>query len=211
MLIVDDILYGAVIGIASVGLTWCIEKWKLHRFKKKNREILVEVPMTEEDNRTIDRCKEILREEFPQGIESKIASMSLAEREELFRSMIGRLNEVYGVEISDIRFLPSTEAGDYTFGFYNYEQNFIAFNKDFLNSSDPSVVKEMINTIFHEMRHAYQYKAITNTGIGSEEQRRVWAMNMVNYIPAEVDFALYQLQAVENDARAYAELVLKDF
>lgn len=211
MFIIDDIIGGVVIGLASVGLTWCFEKWKHHRFKTKHREILVEVPMTEEDNQTINRCKDILHEEFPEGIEAKTRSLSIDEREELFRTLVGKFSGAYGVDISDIRFLPATEIGEYTFGYYNSELNFIAFNRDFLQSNDPAVIKEMINTILHEMRHAYQFKVITNTGIGSEEQRRTWALNMANYIPAEVDFALYQLQAVENDARAFAELILKDF
>lgn len=211
MIIIDDILVGLAIGAITGGLSWCVDKWKQHRFKTKHREILVEVPMTEEDKSTIDCCREVLREEFPEGIEAKVSAMSASEREELYRSLIARLNEVYGVDVSDVQFMPTSEIGEYTFGYYNGDTNIIAFNKDFINASDPGIIKTMIKTIFHEMRHAYQFKAIASTGIGSEEQRRVWALNMVNYITSDVDFAFYQQQAVENDARAFAELVLKDF
>lgn len=212
MFVVDDLLIAAAVGLASVGLGWCVGKWQQHCSKqKRRREFLIEVPMTDADKQAVERCCEILRREFPQGIEAKVSSLSGARREKLFRDLIGKLNSVYGVDIVDVCFRPASEVGNFTFGYYNIETNQIVFNKDFIRCNDPGVLKQMLETIFHEMRHAYQYKAITTTGTGSEQQRRVWALNMVDYIPADVDFALYQQQAVENDARAFAALVLKDF
>lgn len=213
MIITPEILIAGGIYLAYEGVVWGISRWKRWRFEKKTAEFRVKPELTDYDCALIERCREVMKSHFPQGIESRLIGMSPAERAGLFQNLVLELNSIYGLNITNIAFLNADEIGYGTCGYYLRETNSIRFNLDFLSLDDSEILHEMVNTIFHEMRHALQYKAVTdsNCNYGTEEQRYLWALNFLNYIPAYVDFAYYQQQILEADARQIAELSIKDF
>lgn len=73
----------------------------------------------------------------------------------------------------------------------------------------PKTGADGLNAIFHEGRHAYQYAvAEGRIAVKDEYQRKMWLMNFLMYKGAgqgSADHAVYAQQAVERDARRYAE------
>lgn len=199
--------------LAYEGVVWGIDKFRHWRRGKKYIDILVHIDLTEEDKQLVQKCREIMGQNFPDGIVNRMKGMSPTERAQLFRDLVKELNSVYGVEISDIAFLTNNEIGSGVYGYFDNSNNSIRFNADLLNTDDPNILHEMVDTIFHEMRHALQFRAVTDSScnFGSEEQRQKWALNFVNYISARVDFAFYQQQVIEDDARQFAAEVIKGF
>lgn len=72
---------------------------------------------------------------------------------------------------------------------------------------------EYVNTILHECRHAYQHDCIDSldwadpqvqTGLYYAQARR-WQYEHANYVSSAEDHDAYYNQAIEQDARAYAE------
>ena len=211
--IIDDIIIGMGVYLAYEGVVWGIDKFRHWRRGKKYIDILVHIDLTEEDKQLVQKCREIMGQNFPDGIVNRMKGMSPTERAQLFRDLVKDLNSVYGVEISDIAFLTNNEIGSGVYGYFDNSNNSIRFNADLLNTDDPNILHEMVDTIFHEMRHALQFRAVTDSScnFGSEEQRQKWALNFVNYISARVDFAFYQQQVIEDDARQFAAEVIKGF
>ena len=89
------------------------------------------------------------------------------------------------------------------YGGYDPDKNVISLNKEYIGDS-----KELVNTITHELRHAYQhYRAdILNT-----REDKLFAVNFDNYIaPVQLPnggclfFTDYYNQYVEVDARTFA-------
>lgn len=211
--LIDDIILGVGVYLTYEGVVWGIDKFRHWHRGKKHRDILVHIDLTEEDKQLIDKCREVMGQNFPDGIVNRMKDMSPTERAQLFRDLVKELNIAYGIEISDIAFLTNNEIGPGVYGYFDNSNNSIRFNADLLNTDEPDILHEMVDTIFHEMRHALQFRAVTDSSYtyGSEEQRQKWALNFVNYIPAHVDFAYYQQQVIEDDARQFAAEIIKGF
>lgn len=207
-------LYLAVEAVLS-GISWGFRKLRQNSIRKKCEEYLVTLPLTEEDQRLVESGRALMKEFFPVGIEQRFKLLTLEQRVELMKALVERANQLYRVDIDSITFAPASEMGSYTLGFFDRETNGIAINLDILASDEAEVIRAMVTTIFHECRHALQYRAVTDEtfSYGSDEQLHLWALNFMegNYIPAEVDFVLYQQQAVEADARQIAEKITENF
>ena len=92
-------------------------------------------------------------------------------------------------------------------GHYNPTTRTITLNVEQLNN--PSQRLNLINTVAHEGRHAYQHYAIEHPGF-HPDQREVdqWAENWPNYLSCEqYGGLLYRLQPIEADAWKYGRLV----
>ena len=89
-------------------------------------------------------------------------------------------------------------------GAYEPERNVISVNRNNLDDS-----QEIVNTIAHETRHAYQYQRAMNP---ENYLDFLYAYNFANYIAPYVDedgyanFIDYQDQLIEAEARAFADL-----
>lgn len=92
-------------------------------------------------------------------------------------------------------------------GAYNPETNTITLNSRLLETENPN---ELMNTILHESRHAYQYYAIEypDKVTVSEETIAEWKDNFEYYIRPEWDFEAYVSQPVEADANDFANKVM---
>lgn len=90
-------------------------------------------------------------------------------------------------------------------GAFNFQTETIELNRNILNNP-----KEVVDTIAHETRHAYQYERAC---IGETREDRLYAINFLEYIePVLIDghyinFNEYQNQLLEAEARAFAKLL----
>lgn len=114
------------------------------------------------------------------------------------------------------------------FGYFSNSQGKIAINVKYLERNDPAMHREMIDTIIHEGRHAYQHYNVDVKVIHeSASEVRTWAENfydpkyqyyqaghqrvpirMLDGSVRDVDFRLYYYQPVEIDARNYTSEVM---
>ena len=98
-----------------------------------------------------------------------------------------------------------TNDGDNAYGYYDQNKNLISINEKYTNNP-----VEVVNTIAHELRHAYQhYRAEVLESWGDA----LFKVNYDNYIsPMQLSnggwlfFTDYQDQYVEVDARAFAKI-----
>lgn len=114
------------------------------------------------------------------------------------------------------------------FGYFSCSQGKIALNVKYLERNDPGMHREMIDTIIHEGRHAYQHYNVDVKMIHeSASEVRTWAENfydpkyqyyqaghqrvpirMLDGSVRDADFRLYYYQPVEIDARNYTSEVM---
>lgn len=87
------------------------------------------------------------------------------------------------------------------FGGYSEELNAIYINEYNLGDAE-----ETVDTISHEYRHKYQHERAERL---ENERDLEFKESFDNYIRPEDDFAAYQDQLVEADAREYAEVIKK--
>lgn len=126
-----------------------------------------------------------------------------------------RLTALQNVEdtLAGIQQRPSVEVhgesmGAGTYGYFDGDR--IAVNAEQLNGGAP--VEEMVDTVVHEGRHAFQQYAIEHSGVVSDQAVvDAWAANMApgGYLSVEDGFdpELYQSQPIEADAWSYAERI----
>jgi hypothetical protein len=164
---------------------------------------------TEYDKQLIEFSRELIHKHFPNGIEKTMVQLSPKERVELFKNLAAEVADLYEIDVTSLEFLNSDKIGPTTAGFYDRETGKIAFNLDIISGSDPELLKLIVGTIFHESRHALQYKAITDENFKEFDDAKVieWIKSFNMYIPAELDEYGYYYQPVEFDARNFALLV----
>ena len=120
----------------------------------------------------------------------------------------------YGLDIDvDITVSQIENCGQYNWQKRKAEFNIVALMLDGNHEHFEYCVRETLDTIIHELRHAVQHKAIRDEGFWNvEEERRVrWAENMMkgNYIRPEVNFRAYCSQPIEADAATFAARVME--
>ena len=123
-------------------------------------------------------------------------------------------------EVSPIAHRPSCSIqieslGKGYFGYYSPKTETITINSDYIKSNDISDYREVLDTIFHEGRHAYQYYNLTEREVHPRQgDLSNWKANLFDYGYQEAStqgFAAYYLQPQEADARAFAEDILKQY
>ena len=146
-----------------------------------------------------DRFKTILERYSP----DKWESLSDTERTEVISDFVRVLGE--SLKLKELPEIIVYDDQSNSYGYYDSSENTISLNKEYFN--DPA---ELVNTIAHEMRHAYQhYRA----DLLETYEDLLYKVNLENYIsPVELPdggwlfFTDYQDQYVEVDARAFANL-----
>lgn len=127
--------------------------------------------------------------------------MSIEDQKEAISHLADYNSAVLGIENKpNVEFYSNDNQGD--FGGYSESDNTVYVNE--ANLSDPI---ETVDTISHEFRHAYQHERALNPISDYDYQIRD---NFENYVDPSRDYAGYQEQLVESDAREYAQ-GFKDF
>lgn len=125
-----------------------------------------------------------------------------SQKIEVIDNFISHLCEKMGIEEPPRLVLFEDEEN--VCGAYNHQTNTMELNRNILNNP-----KEVLNTVAHEARHAYQYQRAC---IGETREDVLYAINFLNYIePVQIDgkyvnFNEYQNQLIEAEARAFAKM-----
>jgi hypothetical protein len=172
---------------------------------------------TERDLELIEQTKEILKDELPDGPITSIKNLSTEDRIAKMKQITDRVAKCYGVELSSIEFMSSEQLVENSYspvmcGFYDLEENKIVLNLDLLACNDLDFLRDNVNTIVHELRHAYQQRIIReqNTQEVPEDKIRAWMVNTAYYFRPDRDPRSYYYQILEFDARNFAALATYD-
>lgn len=165
-----------------------------------------------------EKCGEYLAGMFPSGIEAATQCMSKEELLELFFQIENDAEHLMGVTTDNVDFYESeTPPTSSYFGYYSRQDNSLHINRAFIFSGDARLVREQVSTIFHELKHARQWKAIENcladgdTFGYSEQQIMAWTENLRNYIPSVLGDEIYRKQPVEVDSFGFEKRVMRIF
>ena len=168
---------------------------------------------------TSEKIKEVVGENPVKEFESMSTSEKISKLEEITAELI----ELYSLD--DVKYEMVNMTNMNLWGYYDDETKTLRINigmflldKNQVKDGKEDeytviVVKETLNTIAHELRHAVQYRAIELDndeywGI-DKETRLKWAYEFANYVSAGVNPRKYSNQEVEKDANTFAEEAMK--
>ena len=168
----------------------------------------------EYDKQKIIETRELIKECFGDKPAETIAKLKNKERIALYTDFAEKLTKCYELDIeTDVNIYDEN-----TYGCYEWNKKTAQFNVNILmcDKNDPHFelyVRESIDTIVHELRHAVQHKAILKRGFWGipDEVRIVWADNISrrHYIPPTVNLYGYRSQPIEKDAFSFAANVMR--
>jgi hypothetical protein len=128
--------------------------------------------------------------------ESEWNNMTLAEKKANIQQLAKIIADELGLENAPkVKYYYEM---DNTYGYYYDGDNTLNINTYYFTKGDAPYV-EIVDTIAHETRHAYQYARLLN-GVYDDISE-----SYVHYISADTNKALYYSQACEVDAFGYGE------
>ena len=164
------------------------------------------------ENEKISASRKIIKQCFGDNIIDCFKNASNIDRIHMADNFANRLAQEYGLDID----IDVTVDNEKSFGYYNHEKKKAVFNIVLIASEQNNenfdyCVRETIDTIIHELRHAVQYHAVNNPGFWNINKDCInsWHNNMKNYIRPEVDMKSYASQPIEKDAFSFASAVMK--
>ena len=128
--------------------------------------------------------------------EGEWSQLTTAERLEAMRTFVELLAAKLGLE--EVPEIILFDGPAYLLGAFVEGDDNVEINKMLLKNPNA-----LVNTLAHEMRHAYQYEHAMNPQYWTDILYRI---NFDNYITPEMSFEDYQDQLVEAEARAFAKL-----
>lgn len=149
-------------------------------------------------------CIEEVSKFYKNGLDEKFAEEGLSGRCELCMDFYENIKQHMGID-ADISFSNMREGN---LGGYMPGSNKIELNAKMLENPN---CNELLNTLIHESRHAFQEKAVQSPDsvTVSDKVIAAWKENMENYISSKYDFEAYENQEIEKDANYYADSVMK--
>ena len=182
-----------------------LESTELEIFE--NKQYLSEV-----DEMRINETSEIMTEVFSEDVIANWSELSLDEKSEKINEYYIKAGENLGINTKGVivEYMPS-EPGSVNLG-YNAGDGFIHLNEAVVD--DPGMLEQVLDTATHEMRHQFQSDVIANASKFPDIPDHVvetWGYEMKNYISPDYDYQSYYEQAVECNARDFAEDVLKSY
>lgn len=135
--------------------------------------------------------------------------LSLEDRQIVLQDLEYRIAEIEHREPCELNFRVMEEGN---MGAFSPETKDITINSRYVISSDFQDYKEVLDTLIHEGRHAYQdYNIAIREVHGDTNTTNEWSCNFDNYVSPNWDFQAYFKQPVEQDAREFAEDVLSQY
>ena len=154
-------------------------------FNRNSDEFVFDFPFDDEATKALTR--------FDEGEWSQLTT---SERLEAMRAFVELLAAKLGLEkVPEIILF---DGPDHLLGAFVEGEGNVEINKILLE--DPNA---LLNTLAHEMRHAYQYEHAMNPQCWMDILYRI---NFDNYVTPEMSFEDYQDQLVEAEARAFAKI-----
>lgn len=182
--------------------------------KKQARSLpeQVKAEISETDKEMLEKTKEVITNNFGDSVIKKIADATNKERIDLMTDFATELAKAYGLDIDiDICVNEINNCGYYVWEDKKAVFNIAMMMVDKNNEYFEYCVRETLDTIIHELRHAVQHKAISEEGFWNvDEERRIkWAENLTNYISPKTDRKGYSLQPIELDAATFANAAME--
>lgn len=166
-----------------------------------------DVPLSETQLK--EKCTIAVKNFYDEGVDEKFWESGLEGRCQIAQSFYSDIKETMHISAT-LEFVPQNNQ---SLGGFNPNNNTISLNANKYLYGDMPNVDDMINTIVHESRHAYQHEVANNsernTGI-SKETIREWKENFDNYISPYYDFEAYRNQPIEADAFDFSDNVCAD-
>lgn len=203
----------AVAAAITAAVEWFI-RWNAHI---KNPpvgigELIDPTILSEQDLQIAQQTGETIRQCFGGQLSERIPHMSAQQRVDATKQLIEQLTALYHISITSVNLvkLPENECGS-----YNPETGVITLNSVYLMTNNIACVREFLDTIVHELRHATQFSILEGNDFWQTpaETKADWFRNIVpmsNYIRPERNIREYALQPVEHDAFSFAYLSLKE-
>lgn len=129
-------------------------------------------------------------------IENRMKGMTPDQKKKLIMEITAKASTVMHVQLDNVVF----ENSD-CMGTYNFRKNELMVSNAYIESDKCNV--EVIKTIFHELKHAVQYKAVSTGGNVwgySDDTLIAWANNFQDYISCVWDPEGYYTQPIEIDS-----------
>ncbi len=172
------------------------------------------VKLSDTDQEKISASKSVIQECFGDNVIEYFRSANNFQRITMTEEFARRLAKLYDLDVDIDIVVDEVQK----FGVYDWNNKKLKFNIILLtveadNANFDYCVRETIDTIIHELRHAVQDKAVNNPGFWNvdDETRKLWADNMMpgNYIRPEVDIRAYSEQPIEKDAFTFSSMIMK--
>lgn len=165
----------------------------------------------ETDVQMQERCRAAVTDVLGENPLEQFAALTVVRRQSAVLQITELAAKAMGVEIGSVEF---RDLGDLA-GSYSYTENRISYNTNSMIEGAMSVTesKEAMDTIFHELRHAYQRQAAISPSRHGRDKltAEVWRLNFRRYVPFHQNPARYFAQPVEQDARIFALSVVNGF
>lgn len=141
----------------------------------------------------------------PEYSKSTWNKASVDERKAILNRYLADLAKIYGVSVSSKVNFYQTSAS--TRGTYSHSRREVSINENYLTRPDSY---QIMQTMIHEMRHAYQHSAVDDPDSYevSAETIQQWKSNFSNYkntSDGKTTYSEYVSQPVEYDAKNFAK------
>lgn len=201
------LLIAAVIAATEL-LSWLVDslEWGRETLPPPNINDILQANYKPEecDEKMRLSCQQLLQTYFKepidapmyQRIDEKMRGLNDEQKRLLLKEITIKASEVMNVELDNIIFTDVS-----CMGCYSASDNTIMFSNLYIAQDVCNV--EIVKTIFHELKHAVQFKAIGRNGNVwgySMDTLVAWANNYQDYISASWDPEGYMTQPIELDS-----------
>ena len=135
---------------------------------------------------------------------------SVEERQQILQDYVDEVIAIYGLQDVDRRIHWDNNAtytdSSITWGYYDHDDHSITLNERALTDSVSTWDSyDLLETVSHELRHAYQHEAVDHPTdyLVTAETIAAWDYNIDNYIDPDDDYDGYRDQIIEVDARDF--------
>lgn len=165
-----------------------------------------EVPNKINDVEMKKGCIDVVCKFFNEGKDLDFAEKGLEGRCEIAYQFYDGIKQEMDID-AKLSFDPTMARKE--LGCYNPANNTIKLNANYLETPD---CKDLMNTLLHESRHAFQHQCVKHPESCDVSPKviEVWKDNQKHYIRPEDDFVAYENQPIEKDANDFADSVMKD-
>lgn len=167
----------------------------------------------ETDEQYIHASRDVLHEILSENPVEYLVEMDAEKRISAIQALTAGISEIY--ELEDVQIALECSDDVSVCGFYNRREHTITLNCAHLLTTNADLTKEFLDTVFHEFRHAVQWKMVESDGYkwyNDTKAVKQIADNFASehYISYQENPRAYYYQYVERDAREIALYILED-